>query len=104
MTDYARNHPRSDLDKLRSSATTAIVLPYGYTLPTIWQLFTWGTHIYPLSRENRFGLKYKEVLRPAVKETAHCLKNNISYDVIPAGKAFDPAGYEKIVWIKEEGR
>jgi hypothetical protein len=103
MTDYARNHPRPDLDKLRRAATTAIVLPYGYTLPTIWQLFTWGTHIYPLSRKNRFGLMYKEVLKPAIKEIEHCLKNNISYDVVPAGKAFDPTGYEKVVWIKEEG-
>ena len=103
MTDYAQSHPRPDLDKLRKSSTTAIVLPYGYTLPTIWQLFTWGTHIYPLNRENRFGLTYKDVLRPAVQEIAHCLKNNIPYDVVPAGKAFDPAGYEKVVWIKEEG-
>lgn len=45
ITEYARAHPRLDLDKLRRAATTAIVLPYGYTLPTCWQLHTWGTHI-----------------------------------------------------------
>jgi len=104
MSDYAGSHPRPDLDKLRKAATTAIVLPYGYTLPTSWQLFTWGTHIYSLSRKNRFGLTYKEVLKPAIKEIEHCLKNNISYDVVPAGKAFDPTGYEKVIWIKEEGQ
>jgi hypothetical protein len=104
MSNYARKHPRPDLDKLRKAATTAIVLPYGYTLPTSWQLFTWGTHIYPLSRKNSFGLTYKEVLKLAIKEIEHCLKNNISYDVVPAGKAFDPTGYEKVVWIKEEGQ
>jgi hypothetical protein len=91
------------LDKLRSAATTAIVLPYGYTLPTVWQLFTWGTHIYPLDRKNSFGLTYKEVLSPAINEIAYCLKNNISYDVVPAGKAFDPVGYEKVVLIGEDG-
>jgi hypothetical protein len=32
-----------------------------------------------------------------------CLKNDISYDVVPAGKDFDPAGYEKVVSIREDG-
>ena len=104
ITNYAKNHPRPDLNNLRRAATTAIVLPYGYTLPTYWQLFTWGTHIYPLSRKNRFGLTYKKVLSPAINEIAHCLKNNIPYDVVPAGKAFNPADYEKVVWINEKAR
>ncbi|MHC4604716.1 MAG: hypothetical protein ACYS6W_15480, partial [Planctomycetota bacterium] len=97
-------HPRPDMEKLRRAATTAIVLPYGYTLPTCWQLHTWGTHIYPISRENRFGLTYKDVLRPAVDEVTRCLKNNVSYDVVPAGEAFDRTDYEKVIWITEEGR
>ena len=103
ITKYAKSHRRPDMDKLRKVATTAIVLPYGYTLPTSWQLFTWGTHIYPLNRKNSFGLTYKDVLSPAINEIAYCLKNKISYDVVPAGKDFDPAGYEKVVWIREDG-
>ena len=103
MTEYAKSHPRPDLNKLRKVATIAIVLPYGYTLPTSWQLFTWGTHIYPLNRKNRFGLTYKDVLSPAINEIAYCLKNKISYDVVPAGKDFDPGGYDKVVWIREDG-
>jgi hypothetical protein len=103
ITKYAKGHPRPDMNKLRKAATTAIVLPYGYTLPTCWQLHTWGTHIYPLNRKNRFGLTYKDVLSPAIDEIAHCLKNNVSYDVVPAGKAFEQADYEKVVWIREEG-
>ncbi|MHC4462747.1 MAG: hypothetical protein ACYS30_15160 [Planctomycetota bacterium] len=104
ITRYAESHPRPDMEKLRRAATTAIVLPYGYTLPTCWQLHTWGTHIYPISRENRFGLTYKDVLRPAVDEVTRCLKNNVSYDVVPAGEAFDRTDYEKVIWITEEGR
>ncbi|MBW8041894.1 MAG: hypothetical protein FVQ85_18100 [Planctomycetes bacterium] len=103
ITRYAKSHPRPDMNKLHGAATTAIVLPYGYTLPTCWQLFTWGTHIYPLNRKNRFGLTYKDVLKPAINEIAYCLKNKISYDVVPAGKDFDPAGYNKVVWIREDG-
>ena len=103
ITGYAENHPRPDLDKLRRAATTAIVLPYGYTLPTCWQLHTWGTHIYPLSRKNSLGLTYKEVLTPAISQIARCLKDNISYDVVPAGKDFVPAGYQKVIWVREDG-
>jgi hypothetical protein len=103
ITRYAKSHPRPDMNKLHRTATTAIVLPYGYTLPTCWQLFTWGTHIYPLNRKNRFGLTYKDVLSPAINEITYCLKNNISYDVVPAGKDFDPGGYDKVVWIREDG-
>jgi hypothetical protein len=103
ITEYAKSHPRPDLNKLRRAATTAVVLPYGYTLPTCWQLHTWGTHIYPLSRKNRLGLTYKQVLAPAVRQIAHCLKNNISYDVVPAGRDFNPAEYEEVIWIKEDG-
>jgi hypothetical protein len=103
ITEYAKSHPRLDLDKLRRAATTAVVLPYGYTLPTCWQLHTWGTHIYPLSRKNSLGLTYKGVLMPAIRQIACCLKDDISYDVVPAGKDFDPAGYEKVIWIKEDG-
>ncbi|UCG55974.1 MAG: hypothetical protein JSU70_14010 [Phycisphaerales bacterium] len=103
ITEYAKAHPRPDLDKLRRAATTAIVLPYGYTLPTCWQLHTWGTHIYPLSRKNRFGLTYKQVLTPAIEEIARCLKDDISYDVVPAGNYFDRAGYDRVVRIREDG-
>ena len=104
LSEYAESRPPRDLDKLRHAATTAVVLPYGYSLPTSWQLHTWGTHIYPLNRKNRFGLTYKQVLTPAVREIARCLKNGIAYDVVPAGEEFDPTGYSEVVRIKENGR
>jgi hypothetical protein len=101
---YAEQQPKRDLEKLRQTATTAIVLPYGYTLPTQWQLHTWGTHIYPLKRKNQFGLTYKQVLKPAIQEITRCLKGGIFYDVLPAGKAFRPGEYETVIWIRENGR
>jgi len=100
ISKYAEQQPPRDLEKLRHAATTAIVIPYGYSLPTVWQMFTWGTHIYPLDRKNERGLTYKEVLTPAVREIARCLKEGTPYDVVPAGDAFDPSGYERVVWIK----
>jgi hypothetical protein len=36
-------------------------------------------------------------------QIARCLKNDISYDVVPAGKDSDPGGYERVIWIKEDG-
>ncbi len=104
ISDYAENQPTRDLDALRRAATTAIVIPYGYSLPTCWQLFTWGTHIYPLNRKNEHGLTYREVLRPAVWEIERCLKAGIPYDVVPAGAAFDPNGYEQIIRTTAGGR
>lgn len=103
ITEYASKQPIRDLVRLRRAAQTAIVLPYGYTLPTSWQLHTWGTHIYPLGRKNSAGLTYKEVLRPAVQEIARCLKDGVVYDVAPAGRDFDPRGYQRIFWVQEDG-
>jgi hypothetical protein len=103
ISEYAARRPPRDLDKLRQAAATAIVIPYGYSLPTCWQMFTWGTHIYPLDRKNEHGLTYKEVLTPAVEEIARCLKGQIPYDVVPAGDAFDPNGYERVIWIRADG-
>ena len=103
ITEYVQRQPPRDLTALRQAAGTAIVLPYGYTLPTTWQLFTWGTHIYPLSRKNPSGLTYKEVLRPAIQEIARCLKEGVAYDVVPAGEDFDPNEYERVLQVEEDG-
>jgi hypothetical protein len=103
ITAYAEARPPRDLARLRRAAATAIVIPYGYSLPTCWQMFTWGTHIYPLDRKNEYGLTYKEVLTPAVREIARCLKASIAYDVVPAGHAFDASGYERIFAVTEDG-
>jgi len=84
ISEYAQSQPRRDLDALRRAADAVVVLPYGYTLPTVWQMFTWGTHIYPLDRKNEHGITYKQVLIPAVAEIARCLKAGTSYDVVPA--------------------
>jgi len=104
ITAYARAHPPRDLERLRRAATKAIVIPYGYSLPTCWQLFTWGTHIYPLDRKNEHGLTYRDVLTPAVREIARCLQERIRYDVVPAGQAFEPSGYESVFWTTEDGK
>jgi len=104
ITEYARSRPPRNLERLRRAATTAVVIPYGYSLPTCWQFFTWGTHIYPLDRKNEHGLTYKQVLTPAVREIARCLKQHIPYDVVPAGEAFDPSSYETVIRVTEDGR
>ena len=102
ITGYAKAHPRPALDKLMARAKKAIVLPYGYTLPSCWELDMYGSYIFSLDRKNELGITYKDVLAPAVKEIEHCLKNKIPYDVIPAGKEFDPTIYDEIVRIGED--
>ncbi len=102
ITDYAKKHPRPPLNKLMARAKKAIVLPYGYTLPACWELDMYGSYIFSIARKNELGISYKEVLVPAIKEIEHCLKNKIPYDVVPAGKDFDPTIYDEIVRIKED--
>ncbi|MBN2136905.1 MAG: hypothetical protein JW720_03785 [Sedimentisphaerales bacterium] len=102
ITDYAKAHPRPPLRKLMKRAKTVIVLPYGYTLPACWELDMFGSYIYPINRKNEFGLTYKEVLSPAIRKIEYCLKNGTPYDVVPAGKAFDPNVYEEIIRITED--
>ncbi len=102
ITDYAKAHPRPALGRLMARAKKAIVLPYGYTLPSCWELDMYGSYIFSLDRKNELGITYKDVLAPAVKEIEHCLKNKIPYDVVPAGKEFDPAIYDEIVRIGED--
>lgn len=102
ISKYAKSQPRRDLDGLRRAAEVAVVLPYGYTLPTVWQMFTWGTHIYPLDRKNEHGITYKQVLAPAVVEIARCLKTGTSYDVVPAGDRFDPGSYKRVFRVLED--
>jgi hypothetical protein len=64
-----------------------------------------GSYIFPMSRKNELGLTYKQVLTPAIKEIERLLRNNILYDVVPAGQkaSFNPTEYEEIIWIEEDG-
>jgi hypothetical protein len=103
ITDYAKSHPRPPLAELLRRAKTVIVLPYGYTLPSCWELDMFGSYIFSLKRKNELGISYKDVLSPAVKEIEYCLKNGIPYDVVPAGKQLDASGYEQIIRIEEDG-
>lgn len=104
IREYEKENPRPPLKQLLRKAKTAIVLPYGYTLPSIWQLHMWGTHLYATDRKNDLGLAYKEVLKPAIKEIGRCLRNGIPYDVIPAGAEFDPTAYDEVIRITEDAR
>ena len=103
ITQYARKHPRRPLEQILRRAGTAIVLPYGYTLPSCWELDMFGSYIFTIRRKNELGLTYKEVLAPAVSEIERCLRNDIAYDVVPAGENFDASGYGEIIRIERDG-
>jgi hypothetical protein len=105
ITAYAKSHSRPPTKEILRRAKTAIVLPYGYTLPSSWELDMFGSYIFPMSRKNELGLTYKQVLTPAIKEIERLLRNNILYDVVPAGQkaSFNPTEYEEIIWIEEDG-
>jgi len=103
ITEYAKSHPRPPLNEVLRRARAAVVLPYGYTLPTCWELDMFGSYIFPMSRKNQFGITYKQVLNPAIKEIETLLKNNIPYDVVPASSRFDSADYDEVIRVEENG-
>ncbi len=103
ITDYAKTHPRPDPATLLNQAKVAIVLPYGYAMPSCFEMFMYGSYIFKMERKNEFGLSYKEVLAPAVKEAARCLRDDVAYDVLPAAEGLDLGGYEEVIRIGEDG-
>lgn len=102
MRKYEEENRRPPLEDLAREAKTVIVLPWGYTLPSIWQLNMWGTHLYATDRVNSSGVTYKQVLKAAIKEVSRCLAGDIAYDVIPGQSDFDLSGYETVIRIKED--
>jgi len=95
LLEHAKAHPRGDMKALLHKARTAIVLPYGYCM---------GMYRYRFKKNvNEAGVPYAKVIEAARRETQKCLKEEIPYDLAIAGKQFTGQGYEKIIWVKEDG-
>ena len=101
IRQHIRTHPRPPAQELLSRAKTAIVLPYGYTLPGD-NMVMFGSDAIGLDRQSHLGLTFRQVLAPAVKEVERCLKQTIPYDVVVAGQDFDPTVYDEVVWVRED--
>jgi len=97
ITEYARRHPRPDRESLRRSADVGIALPPGYA-------FNWnGTWGMERERTNRFGVSYGDISTAAFWEGLLCSRRGIEYDFLVDHPGIDRLGYERIVYVREDG-
>ncbi|MBD3177946.1 MAG: hypothetical protein GF320_22460 [Armatimonadia bacterium] len=101
---YARAHPRLPIDELKGAATTAIVMPYGYTFGSEWvydSLF--DIPLMSHDRLNSHGVPYRDVLHVVATEMERCVREGIEFDIVVADPRVRQAGYDEIVWALEDG-
>lgn len=93
-------NPNRDMAALRNAAKTCIVIPYGYTFaPYPLQYLKW-LH---LERETGQGTTYRQVLTNAAIEVERCIRLGIEFDIAVDDPKFNAAGYEEVVWCREDG-
>jgi hypothetical protein len=96
---YNRN-PQRDTLALLKAAKLAIVLPYGYTFSP-WHMHrnVW----LPLEKKNGHGITFRRVLSNAAQEVERSIRLGIEFDIAVDDPLFNPAGYDELVWIQEDG-
>lgn len=93
-------NPYRDMEALRNAAKTCIVIPYGYTFaPYPLQYLKW-LH---LERETGQGATYRQVLANAAVEVERCIRLGLEFDIAVDDPKFTAAGYEEIIWCREDG-
>lgn len=94
-------HPRRFMDKLLQSATTAIVLPYGYGWDISFEKMWESPHLH-IDSINTASAPHKAVIGAALRTGIECIRAGEQIDfVIDAGQSFD--GYTRIIKIERNG-
>ena len=106
LRNHARNFPREDLEKLKETAKTAILLPPGYNLGHVKMGIgnISGLPELNMERKNSKGVKYREVMGNFYTEVERCIRLGIQYDAMWDLEGFQPQGYDEIVEIREDGK
>jgi hypothetical protein len=103
---HADSHPNRDLDRLRRSANTAILIPPGYDLGHVYtgRGVLWGLPELNLERKNQHGVTYRAVMSRCFAEIADCLRSSIAFDVMWDLPTLDLSGYATTLHIGADGR
>jgi len=106
LRTHARQHPRSDLARLRQAAEVAILLPPGYDLGHVQmgKGSLWGTPELNLERTNAGGVKYRRVMSNFFQEAERCLRLGVSFDALWDLPDVTAKGYREVVRVREDGR
>ena len=106
IRDYAEAHPDRDMAALKRAGEVMILFPPGYTFlqfslgrkESMWWLAPLN-----LERKNRFGLKYRQIIRNIGMEVERCYRLGVCYDMAWDIEGLDLSGYREVVRVKEDG-
>ncbi len=113
ITEYARQHPDRNVDRLRKMAEVLILFPAGYTLLSKEPM--WWLPPLHYEKKNKHGLKYREVLARVAAEMERCYREGICYDLAWDWEGFleigsnamkppELKGYREVIRVCEDGR
>ncbi len=91
-------HPRRSCRQASRAARVGIVLPPGYVFS--WQ-GTWGMQ---REQRSRGGAGYGDISAAAMWEAILCSRRGIPFDFLVDSPQARAAGYERLVFVREDGR
>lgn len=97
MQAHVRDQPRGERSQALRGATTAIVLPPGYTVDSGGSI--WGMHKNQVSEG---GVTYGEIAAAAFGEALYCSRHGIAYDIIQDETFVPDLGYERLVYVGKD--
>mgnify|MGYP000655918065 CR=1 FL=1 len=98
LSRHVAEHPRPSRRQAGRAAKVGIVLPPGYVFS--WQ-GTWG-----MQREQRSGggASYGDISAAAMWEAILCARRGIPFDFLVDSPQARAAGYERLVFVRQDGR
>ncbi|MXY27885.1 hypothetical protein F4Y59_06980 [Candidatus Poribacteria bacterium] len=106
LSAHVESHPHRNLDKLRTAAEIAILLPPGYNLGHVemGRGNLWGLGELNLERHNREGVKYRTVMHNFFIEIERAIRLGVAFDLLWDLEGLKLADYREVVRIREDGK
>lgn len=106
LTAHARQQPPRELDRLRRTADTAILLPPGYGLGHVQtgKGSLWGINELNLERVNRRGVKHRAVMSAFFRAIEAAWRAGEPFDLLWDLPGLRLDGYRRIVRISENSQ
>lgn len=106
LRSHAESFPHRDMEKLKSAAEVAILLPEFYNLGHV-SMGIGNISALPalnMERTNSLGVKYRDVMSNFFVEIERCIRLGIEYDLFWNLKNLKLSDYREIVNIREDGK
>ena len=106
LSAHVESHPHRNLEKLRTAAEIAILLPPGYNLGHVemGRGNLWGLGELNLERRNREGVKYRTVMHNFFTEIERAIRLGVAFDLLLDLAELKLSDYREVVRIREDGK